>query len=252
MSWVSRVMGDAELTLTVCTGAFVPARAGLLDGKTATTWYGAIEGLRLAAPTATIQEGRRFVDGGKLVTTAGVSAGIDGALHVVARLLGRSTADRTARYMEYHWAPESYLAQQYSQFNPDLDEGHRAVSKALYDEADRHFEVAAAEWRAILGANPTDGAAWYHLGFALHSLHHYDEAAEAATKATQAAGLSPERRATAWYNVACARSLQGRKDEALLALEKAVNAGFSPRRLDGDPDLDLIRNDPRFVALASR
>ena len=138
MAWVATAMRDAEVTLTVCTGAFVAAKAGALDGKTATTWYDAIERLRQAAPKTTVQEGRRLVDNGNVVTTAGVSAGIDGALHVVARLVGRSAADRTARYMEYHWSPESYLARSYSYLNPGLDDASRAAQQAaLLDEGKR-------------------------------------------------------------------------------------------------------------------
>lgn len=114
MAWALGAMKDAEITLTVCTGAFVAADAGLLDGLQVTTWYGAIEELRQTAPRAIVQEGRRFVDNGAIITTAGISAGIDGALHTVARLLGRNVADQTARYMEYHWTPEPYLAKGYS------------------------------------------------------------------------------------------------------------------------------------------
>ena len=130
MAWAAKTSREAELTLTVCTGAFVPAKAGLLDGLTVTTWYGAIERLRTAAPKSTVQEGRRFVDNGSIITTAGVSAGIDGALHAVARLAGRAVADQTARYMEYHWTPEPYLAQRYPYLNPSLDDAGRAEQQA--------------------------------------------------------------------------------------------------------------------------
>ena len=113
MAWAGRALAEDEVTLTVCTGAFVAARLGVLDGRSATTWYGAVERLQKAAPKVNVQEGRRFVDSGRIVTTAGVSTSIDGALHVVSRLLGRAAADRTARYMEYHWTPEPYLAEHY-------------------------------------------------------------------------------------------------------------------------------------------
>jgi transcriptional regulator GlxA family with amidase domain len=136
MAWATKAMQDAEVTLTVCTGAFVAAKAGLLDGQVATTWYDAIDRLRQAAPKATVQEGRRFVDNGRIVTTAGVSAGIDGALHVVARLVGRSAADQTARYMEYHWSPEAYLARTYSYLNPGLDAAGRAAQPAAIGGAE--------------------------------------------------------------------------------------------------------------------
>jgi transcriptional regulator GlxA family with amidase domain len=113
MAWARKTFEGAEVSISVCTGAFVLGKAGVLDGRTATTWFGAVERLRKAVPGATVQEGRRFVDQGRVVTTAGVSAGIDGALHVVARLLGREVADQTASYMEYRWTPEAYLVQTY-------------------------------------------------------------------------------------------------------------------------------------------
>jgi transcriptional regulator GlxA family with amidase domain len=130
MSWLKAAQPKAEVTLTVCTGAFTVAKLGLLDGKQVTTWYGAIDSLRKEAPKANVIEGRRFVDNGSIITTAGVSAGIDGALHAVARLLGRAVADRTARYMEYHWTPEPYLARGYAYLNPSLDEEGRRRQQA--------------------------------------------------------------------------------------------------------------------------
>jgi transcriptional regulator GlxA family with amidase domain len=105
VEWVSQASADAEVTLSVCTGAFVLARAGLLDGKEATTHWGAIAALRRQFPKITVRDDQRVVDNGKVVTSAGVSAGIDGALHLVDRLSGRAAATRTARYMEYVWQP---------------------------------------------------------------------------------------------------------------------------------------------------
>jgi putative intracellular protease/amidase/YHS domain-containing protein len=103
--WVAKAAAEAEVTLSVCTGVFVLARAGLLDGKEATTHHGAIQVLREQFPKITVHADRRIVDNGKIVTAAGVSAGIDGALHLVDRLMGRSQASATARYMEYQWQP---------------------------------------------------------------------------------------------------------------------------------------------------
>jgi transcriptional regulator GlxA family with amidase domain len=114
MAWARKAFTGAEVSLSVCTGAFVLGKAGLLDGRSATTWFGAVEKLRKAVPRATVEEGRRFIDQGPVVTTAGVSAGIDGALHVVARLLGRDVAEKTAQYMEYRWSPEPYLVGSYA------------------------------------------------------------------------------------------------------------------------------------------
>ncbi len=110
LSWLRQISGQAEITLSVCTGALVLGRAGLLDGLTATTYHTAFDLLREAAPQATVVEGHRLVDNGAVITAAGVSAGIDAALHVVARLLGQEAAHETARYMEYDWHPESHHA----------------------------------------------------------------------------------------------------------------------------------------------
>lgn len=126
MAWVKKATPEAEVALTVCTGAFVLAKTGVMAGKDVTTHFGALEGLRKAVPEARVQSGRRFVDNGSFVTTAGVSAGIDGSLHLVARLLGRVVADRTARYMEYAWSPEATAAGTYATLNPSTDARGRA------------------------------------------------------------------------------------------------------------------------------
>jgi transcriptional regulator GlxA family with amidase domain len=101
LEWLTRVSRDAELTLSVCTGALMLGAAGLLDGLQATTHYGAMDELRAVAPSAQVRPDARIADNGRVILSAGVSAGIDMALHVVARLLGVEQARETARYMEY-------------------------------------------------------------------------------------------------------------------------------------------------------
>jgi len=103
IDWVRRTAPRAELVLSVCTGSLVLASAGLLDGLEATTHHGAIDLLRETVPSARVREGVRFLDNGKVVVSAGISAGIDMSLHVVGRLLGQEMAEETAGYMEYHW-----------------------------------------------------------------------------------------------------------------------------------------------------
>jgi transcriptional regulator GlxA family with amidase domain len=105
-AWVAARSENARLTLSVCTGALVLAKAGLLDGLEATTHHSAFDELRTAAPGAVVREDRRFVDNGQVVLSAGISAGIDMSLYVVGRLLGVDKAVETARYMEYDWNPE--------------------------------------------------------------------------------------------------------------------------------------------------
>ncbi len=92
---------EAEVVLSVCTGALVLAAAGLLEGRTVTTWHGAAASLQALVPSARLALDQRWVDEGGIVTTAGVTAGIDGALHVVARLCGEELAQRVARYIEH-------------------------------------------------------------------------------------------------------------------------------------------------------
>ncbi len=103
LNWLREYSGEAEIVLSVCTGALVLGRAGLLEGLTATTYHTAFDLLAEAAPNTEQRPGERFVDNGKVITSAGVSAGIDAALHVVGKLLGRDTAAQTAEYMEYRW-----------------------------------------------------------------------------------------------------------------------------------------------------
>ncbi len=108
LAWITEMAPEADAVMSVCTGAFVLARAGLLDGLEATTWYGALDDFERTATKTRVLRDRRFVDNGKIVTCAGVSAGIDGALHLVSRLLGDESAAATAQYMEYDWRPERF------------------------------------------------------------------------------------------------------------------------------------------------
>ncbi len=151
--------GEAEVTLTVCTGVFALAKTPLVEGKAITTWYGALENLKKAAPLSTVQAGRRFIDNDRFVTTAGVSAGIDGSLHLVARLLGRAIADRTARYMEYHWTPEAYLSERYQLLNPSTDARGRSLQLAQIHVDEGRAEEAARICRDLLAKNPKDASA---------------------------------------------------------------------------------------------
>ena len=101
LDWIAARAGSAELTTSVCTGAFLLAERGLLDGRRATTHWASVDWMRGQYPAVTMLADARVVDEGRIVTSAGVSAGIDMALHVVARLHGEETAAWTARRMEY-------------------------------------------------------------------------------------------------------------------------------------------------------
>lgn len=107
LDFVKAQAKQAEIVMSVCTGALILGAAGLLDGLTATTHHAALEELMAAAPSCTVVSGQRFVDNGQIITSAGITAGIDVALYVVQRLLGTSAARETATHMEYNWMPVS-------------------------------------------------------------------------------------------------------------------------------------------------
>jgi transcriptional regulator GlxA family with amidase domain/YHS domain-containing protein len=102
--WLKSVADRADVVMSVCTGAFVLAKAGLLDGHEVTTHHGSLARLAMEYPRVTVRRGARFVDAGRIATSAGLSAGIDLALHVVARYYGEPAARQTAYDMEYQSA----------------------------------------------------------------------------------------------------------------------------------------------------
>lgn len=104
--WLRKAAGDAEVTMSVCMGAFLLADAGLLDDKEATTHRWGIDKLKKSAPRCKVVGDRRFVDAGKIVTTGGVTAGIDGALHLVERFHGKDAARWTADEWMEHRGPQ--------------------------------------------------------------------------------------------------------------------------------------------------
>jgi transcriptional regulator GlxA family with amidase domain len=103
IDWIKQTAVGCELVLSVCTGSILLAKAGLLDGLAATTHHQAIDLLRQSAPRTEIRQECRFVDNGRIISSAGIAAGIDMSLHVVAKLLGPDVATKAAAYMEYPW-----------------------------------------------------------------------------------------------------------------------------------------------------
>ena len=93
----------SETTLSVCTGSLLLGACGLLGGLAATTHSDAIDELRAVDAAIDVRPDARMVDNGKVVTSAGISAGIDASLYLVARFCGHDVAAETARYMNYDW-----------------------------------------------------------------------------------------------------------------------------------------------------
>lgn len=107
IDWLRATANTTRICATVCTGAFLLAEAGLLEGQQVTTHWEDQAQLQGEFPGLTVVTGSRWVDLGHIVTSGGISAGIDMSLHLVGRLAGRELALSTARQMEYRWLPES-------------------------------------------------------------------------------------------------------------------------------------------------
>jgi transcriptional regulator GlxA family with amidase domain len=105
LAWLRSLRPRVPLMASVCTGALVFAAAGLLAGRPATTHWGAFDELAEIDPSVTVDTEARFVDDGDVVTSAGVSAGIDMSLHLVARLESADVARQVRRAIQYDPAP---------------------------------------------------------------------------------------------------------------------------------------------------
>ncbi len=249
-AWAKRAAEEAEIAQSVCTGAFVLGKAGLLDGLEATTHHSSIDALGRAYPRATVENGRRFVDNGHVVTTAGISAGIDGSLHVVARLLGRRVADDVATYMEYHWTPEPYLAAGYAYLNPSAGARGRLMQTGDMQLDAGSFADARATYRALLKEDPEDRDAWFSLGAALAGLKDHEGAGQAFLRAVE--GSKAPGAPNGYYRAAVQFALGGLDDAAVNALQKAFAAGFPDHDIvEHDPDLASLRSDPRLKEAAA-
>jgi len=268
MEWVRKVTQKNELSMSVCTGAFILAGLGLLDGRPATSHWGAVPRLRSAFPKVQVRTGVRYVDTGRIVTTAGVSAGIDGALHVVQRLLGDDVAWETARYMQYDaWEP---------QVSGSLSAPAKEALRALvFRDGERAVTLLSAEvarapkdpillsrlGRAqVLRGATVEGIATLESAVADGDVRPITLSTLGDAQLSIGADVAAERTFTRLveerggagdaYQLACAQGRQGKVDAALTSLDRAVALGFHDRGLaDGDVDLQTVRGDPRYARL---
>lgn len=110
IKWIQERSKQTEIVMSVCNGALILAKTGLLDGLMATTTAGLMDGLTAISPKIKVVRDRRYVDNGKIITTAGLSSGIDGAFYVVSRLFGKGRAQLVALGEEYDWKGDSSYA----------------------------------------------------------------------------------------------------------------------------------------------
>ena len=108
LAWIRRAAGKADLSASVCTGAYLLAKSGLLDGKTATTNRNAYDDFEKRFPRVKLVRGVRFVEAGSVASATGLTAGIDLALHIVDRFFGRKTAEDVAEYEE--WSSKAWFS----------------------------------------------------------------------------------------------------------------------------------------------
>ena len=107
LEWVEMTAGEADYVLSVCNGAFILAKAGLLDGLEATTFYGMLDDLGESYPHINVVRDQRYTDNGKILTSAGLSSGIDASIYLVSKLKSEEAARSLALHLEYEWDPES-------------------------------------------------------------------------------------------------------------------------------------------------
>lgn len=126
MKWIQERAAQARFVLSVCNGAFTLARAGLLENQYATTTMPFLQKLKEVSPTTTVVSDKRWTDNGKILSSGGLSAGIDAALHVVEKMNGRGKAQEIALNMEYKWDDTGNyasfaLARKYTMFGFDFE-----------------------------------------------------------------------------------------------------------------------------------
>ena len=107
LDWIKRVHRQNQITMSVCSGSILLGKAGLLDGLSATTHWRSLEWMRELFPDVTVEHDKRVVEDGRIITSAGISAGIDMALRVVARYYGEGVARATAKHMEYPYPEDN-------------------------------------------------------------------------------------------------------------------------------------------------
>lgn len=101
IQWIKKQSSKAEFMISVCTGAFLLAKAGILDGKRATTHWMDLDRLEQQFPLVSVQRNVKFVDEGSVITSGGISAGINMSFHLISRLYSNDVSKQTAKRMEY-------------------------------------------------------------------------------------------------------------------------------------------------------
>lgn len=213
-----RCSKESELVMSVCNGAGALAVAGLLDGLEVTTHHGSLEAVQIMAPSAKVLENRRFVDNGSILTCAGVSAGIDGSLHVVARMHGADVARATATYMEYDWRPQELEELHAQPGEPVADSPMLKLARLVREQggarALEEYRAAQAAGAEVLGEAKLNG-----LGYMFLTARRADDALRVFELVV---AVFPES-ANACDSLAEVHELLGRDEQALKWSDRALD-----------------------------
>lgn len=172
LNWIRLTNKGTEHTMSVCTGAFYLAASGILDNLNATTNYPTINQLKQIAPKTTVLDSVRFVDNGKIITSAGLSSGIDAAFHLVSKYIGIGQTKKLANSLEYHWDDSIYfvrskLADKYVQDILDVFTpfdykmtAYRGDTKIWTTQIELFSKVNTIELEALINIQLTQSAGW--------------------------------------------------------------------------------------------
>ena len=229
IKWVQDKAKRAEVVLSVCNGAFILAKAGLLDGLEATTTANLIPLFREFAPKTRVVDDRRFVDNGKIITTAGLSSGIDGSLHLIERLFGKGTAQMAALGMEYNWDPDSKfaraaLADKYMRFNYDvkvLKDGWKPLSREGSREQWENRWSVATESSAAELLDSVNSAIAGNKTYGQPNVKWTRVDAEASKSATQSLWRFTDEKGATWNGIARVEPVAGERNRFTLSVQIA-------------------------------
>jgi putative intracellular protease/amidase len=222
IAWVQANAKVAEYVLSVCSGSFILAKAGLLDGLIATTLAPLIEDLRTSAPQTKVVSNKRYVDNGKVIATAGLSSGIDGALYVLSKLMGAGVAQQVANSLEYNWDPKAkYVRAQLADFHFlhatfDLLMAFPALPKS--SEGDReHWE---SMWQVWTDSSATEVFDRINQTLAVDDKWTRRRSSKSEDKLTSAWTFTDEQ-GQGWLGVVSVKSVSGEQNKLLLSINDA-------------------------------
>jgi putative intracellular protease/amidase len=225
IKWIQDNAKEAKFVLTVCNGAFFAAKAGLLEGLEATTFYGMIDDLKTFAPNTKVVSDKRYVDNGKIITTAGLSSGIDGSLYLVSKMFGKGTAQAIALNMEYNWDPESKyaraaLADKYLRFAYDGVEADSLSREGGTDHWENKWlvksEAPATEIMEII--NKTLAA---NNPYAPTTVKWVRQDSGKAAEATRSLWKFTDENGKTWVGLASVQPVAGEKNKLLMSVKVA-------------------------------